>query len=596
MTTLNPAPDLDQGIRPADMPNFAAENTCPPFLSLQSIVTAMKHTIPFLCSLLLLGYTSGAFAQNDKALLRDLAGENQKSVEALALYPEDARLAILESCKYPELLVKMNNVREKTTAAFRTLIEDQSRADQEVFYELTRYPGLVEKIAGQQESPESVKQSLKQLPENQRNAAFGLTQREMRTLLKINELDHTARNAVENLIAAYPAPAKDAFRKLLQLPEVLELLNGDLRFAVLVGDVYREDPAWVIQKTDSLHLAVARAHAQELEDWKKEIENDPQAQQELETASREYAAENGYDSQDYPYDDLYDDGDAGSRVRDHYYYPWWFGYPWWYPDPCWQPYPYWYNWGFYPRYRTVVIIYLPSWHFMHWYFHHPRHHYHYTRLSTHFIHHYHGHRRSGTSISEGVGTWRDHNRAVISDEWLRDKERLPGRLKEFGRFEESRQDFNARNPKNPLSQEQFLEKNTKKYPELSAGREMVKAEIQREQTADKQERSKWAPAKEPVKTEPARAPKTQAPTPQTREPQEKTKVPQTEKPRTDPKKQRPIEDARDYHRNKWEETKREPAPKTQSAPQTQPAKPPAQKENKPRTTAPVKTDKKNRNR
>lgn len=551
----------------------------------------MKYKIQLLLGLFVWGLVSTVSSQSDKALLRDLAGENKKSVEALALYPEDVRLAILESCKYPELLIKMNSIREKTGTAFRSLLEDYPRATQETMYELTRFPGLIEKIVEQQESPSAVRKLLMQLPEKERDGAFDVVEAQMRTLQKINELDHTARNATEDLMTTYPAPAQAAFRKLVDLPEVLELLNQDLRFTVLVGDVYREDPAWAIHKTDSLHLAVAREHAQELEDWKKEIADDPQAQKELEAASREYATENGYDSQDYPYDDLYDEGDIATPVRSNYYYPWWFGYPWWYPEPCWQPYPYWYDWGFYYRSHTIVVVYLPSWYFMNWYFYHPRHHYQYNHLSTRFVDHYYGHRRSGTSITMGVGEWRDRNRDVISDEWLKDKGRLPERLKEYGRFEENREAFNARNPKNPLTREQFLDRNTRQYPELTNGRASVKTERQREQESGQIERSKWAPAKEPVKPEPARVPQNK---PAQREPAEKSQRPATERPSAEPRKERPIEEAKDYHRNKWEEGNRttpqrdqapktRPEPKTQPAPRTQPTKPPAQKDAKPRS-------------
>ena len=560
----------------------------------------MKYVLQFLCATMLWFMTASVSGQSDKALLRELAEENTKSVEALALYPSDTRLAILESCKYPEALIKMNNTREKTAAAFRTLIEDFPRPTQEVFYELTRYPGLVEKIVSQQGASAEIKQLLKQLPENQRDDAFDLVQNQGGTLKKINDLDHTARAAIDDLLSGYSAPAQSALRKLVALPEVLDLLNQDLRFTVLVGDVYQEDPGWVIRKTDSLNLAVARTQAQELEDWKKEIENDPQAQKDLDAASKEYAAENGYDdsdTEDYPYDDLYDNDPEYTARPNDYYYPWWFGYPWWYTDPCWRPYPYWYHRGFYHRHQTIVIVYLPSWHFVDWYFHHPHHHYHYTNLSTHFVNHYYGHRRSGTSISMGVGDWRNRNRTVISDKWLEDKAQLPGRLKEFGRFEEGRQEYNARNPKAPLTQEQFLDRNGRKYPEVSRSRDLAKTEQQREQVQEQKDRSKWAPDKEPVRQQPATQPKTRVPA-QREEPKVKTERPPTDKPRAEPVKPRPIEEAKDYHRNKWEEDNRT-APKQQPAPaKTQPAKPqakpPAKTNEKPRSNPPAKTQKSGR--
>lgn len=611
LTKLNAAPDLRHGIRTffrgtlyEQLTNFVIHIFNIPF-------KVMRYSSLFRYGLFLLCFSTALQAQNDKALLRELVEENKKSVEALALYPQDTRLAILEGSKYPEVLIKMNSARQKTAAAFRTLIEDFPRSTQEVFYDLVRYPGLMQQLIEKQESPAAIREALQQLPETQRGEAFGIVQNNMRTLLKINELDNTSHNAFEDLIATYTLPAQQAFRKLVELPEVLEILNEDLRFTVLIGDVYREDPAWTIHYTDSLNLAVARTHAQELEDWKKSIENDPQAQQELEAASKEYAAEYGYDSEDYSGDDLYYDDDYVRRqsVVTYYHYPWWFGYPWWYDYPYWRPYPWWYDWGFYYRRpRAIVIIYMPSWHFMHWYFYHPHHHHHYSHLSSHFVNHYYGHRRSGTTISMSVGNWRDQNRAVISDEWLKDKTRLPERMKEFGRFEEERQKYNTRNPKTPVNQEQYLEKNKKKYPGLVESKARVKEEIQREEAQKKP--SEWAPRKEPAptvpKTEPAQKPQTERPPriqpvpPAKQEPKEKPQAPPTEKPRTEPKKERPVEEAKDYHRQKWEETKRietqrekQPAaaPRTQpqSQPRTQPqSQPKAQPKSQPQKSEPKK--------
>ncbi len=114
-----------------------------------------------------------------------------------------------------------------------------------------------------------------------------------------------------------PIPAQQAFTHLLDLPEVIDLLNEDLRFTIMVGDVYRDNPDWVIKKTDSLNLVVARAHAEELENWKTSIENDPEAKLELQAAASEYATESGYTVEaaeansvdEYAFDDVYDDRD-----------------------------------------------------------------------------------------------------------------------------------------------------------------------------------------------------------------------------------------------------------------------------------------------
>ncbi len=533
------------------------------FLQMLKLKKVMKKVVivRFVGLFMALFVPVAAVAQTDVALLGDLAEENKASVEALVLYPSETRLAILEATKHPEVLIKMQDMREKTSAVFRTLIEDFPRTTQTVFYDLSRYPGLTESLVSQKDNPVAMRSALEVLPGTKREESFGVVSRQMPTLSKINELNQTSRRAFERLIGGYSPPAQQAFEQLLGLPEVIDLLNEDLRFTILVGETYRDNPAWVIQKTDSLNLAVARAHAEELENWKTSLENDPAAKAELQSAANEYASENGYDSEDNYRDDLYNNGpynyDDDIAVY-HYYepYPYWYGYPWWEPYPRWRPYPWWYDWGFYPH--GVVIVYLPSYHFTHWYFDNPHHHHHYNHLSTHFVNHYYGHRNSGTTISVGVREWRGRNRAVISDEFLADKGRLPERLKEYGSFEAGRTAVNARNPQKQFSQEAYLEKNAQKYPEIQRSRIAAKTEIQREEQVKREKRADWAPAKAPVTPEPVPAPKTE----------KQPRVPPTPNQRPDRPATRPQtqpDAAKDYNRQKWEEHK----PQEQTRPSNQ---------------------------
>ncbi len=218
---------------------------------------------------------------------------------------------------------------------------------------------------------------------------------------------------------------------------------------------------------------------------------------------------------------------------------------------------------------------------MHWYFHRPYHHYRHNHLSTHFVNHYNRHRNSGTTITAGVNEWRNENRDLVSDDWLRDQSRLPERLREYGRFEQERQTFNTKNPGRSLSREQFLDKNSKQYPELVRSRATAKTEIQRERADESQRRSDWAPSKEPVKpetTQPPRVPRTETPErPKTQPiqpprtlPTDKPQQPAKQQPQTrQPVQRPPIDDAKDYHRDKWQEPKR---PGTQPASQPAPRK------------------------
>lgn len=536
----------------------------------------------FFLTLILLGALFMAYpfelcAQSDKALLRELSDENKKSIEALALYPPDIRLNILEATKYPEVLIKMQNLRDKTSAAFQRLIEDYTRDEQAVFYDLTRYPGLISTLAENRQDADRMRQSLIVLPDIDRQKAEKLVVWNGPLFVKIDNLNQTSASALDQLFGNYPAPAQRALRSLLDLPEVVDILNDDLRFTVLVGDVYKESPAWVLQKVDSLNLVVARNHAAELENWKQEVENDPIAQKELQSAAHEYAIEYGYEEDYY---------NRPSFAHNYYAaYPYWYGYPWWEPYPRWRPYPYWWDWGCNFYNPTVVVYYMPSYHFMHWYFDHPDHHTHYNHLSTEFVNHYGTYRRSGTTITEGVREWHERNGTVVSEDFIADKSKLPQRLKEYGQFEKGRQDRSKKDGR-AISQDEYLTQNTKKYPELTRTRATVKTETVRQPNQD----VKWAPEKEPVITRPQPS-KTTEPV---RPPRDQT-VPVRQQPVDPVKRQQPTKDTpTDYHRQKWETPKQNPAPKRIETPQRvdpksprsqmQPATQPKPQQTRPSTT------------
>ena len=538
-----------------------------------------------IATLLMVAFAMTATAQKDEALLREIATDNQRTIEALVLYPPDARLAILEASKYPAVLIKMHDMQGKTSAAFKDLLVNQSRETQQILYEIGRYPGLITQLLDARSDYSMQQKALEILPMAQRPAALEVVQREPLLLARMEELFQTSNAAFESLIGNLPMVDRAAFRQLLDMPEVVELLNEDIRFTVMVGDLYSDNPVWVQHKIDSLQRAVAQSNAEELENWKATLENDPEAQKEFIAAGKEYTSNYyGTDSEDYPYDPA----PEVNYVYVYHSYPYWFGYPWWEPYPRWRPYPYWYDWGYYYNNNSFVVVYLPSWDFMHWYFYQPRHHYYYSHLSSRFVEHYYGYRHSGTSISAGVGEWRERNRELISDDFLQPANgRLPEKLKEYGKFEDAREQYNARNPGRELDQSTFLDKNARKYPDLQKSRETAKIEVAREKQVQPKPADRWTPDRQP--REKATEPVVRPP----REVKPVEKVPDA--PRTIParpaREKDPVENARDYHQQKWDRAK--PAPQPQ--PKVKISTPPPARAPKtaPKSTprAPTKTDK-----
>lgn len=537
-----------------------------------------KFFIPVLALLFMLGSTFRITAQSEKELLAQLVSEDQDAINALVLYPEDTRIAILEASLYPDALIKLESIQSQTSNSFRELMDKYPRNTQEMIWDLTRYPDLVHRLALiETGSKSAIKKILKDYPDVIHPRAEEAALNYHLLLVEIDRLNTAADSTFDILLADYPERSQAALRELIALPEVLTILTDNIRLTVLAGDIYRKEPEWVLHKVDSFHLEVARRNAEEIEDWKASLENDPKALEELKASAESYEEEYGYDDDYYDYndDDLYYDDEVEDVVVRFYYnynYPYWFGYPSWYYYPRWRIYPLWYDWGFYfGTGGTCIVINMPSFYFMNWYFYYPTHHHHWPHLSAHFTNHYYGHRAIGvSSINTTVANWRDKNRDVITDDWMRDDGRLVERFQEYGKFEPAREKYNEAHPQKAQTQKEYLENNKKRYPEL------------KEKVDESAKGGKISKEPAPV----TRKQKTTAPTNKKNEPKINKELPPD---RTTPK----VDKGKDYHKNTWEKSKTTrpktqptPRPKTKSQPKVVKPKttPKAPKTSAPKTT------------
>lgn len=549
----------------------------------------MRKLLSYTSSLALLFFlllTSGQ-AQDDKALLAELVAADEEAVNALVLYPEETRMAILEVSLYPEALIKLEHIQSQTKTRFQELLAQYPQATQEVIWDLTRYPNLIAKLAAAiPENSKDWKQLLADYPEVIHQRAKEAYLNHWDELKVIDALDTEARLAFDDLLVTYSTSTQESLRHLLPLPEVLSILTENIRLTVLVGALYRREPDWLLTQVDSLNLVVARQNAQELEDWKASLEEDPTAMKELTSSAESFRAEYNYDDDYYDYttqDDLYYQDRAEDRVmHDYYFYhfPYWFGYPEWYYYPRWRLYPSWYDWGFYwGANRTVVVIGLPSFYFTHWYFYSPRHHYRWSHLSAHFARHYDAHPRNGSSITTGVRVWQHQNREVVSREWLRDDGGLSNRFREYGKFEADRVKYNRTHPQKQVTQRQYIESNSRRYPTIAKEATRRKATNPTIVRPPKGEKTK---PRVPLQTNPRKI-ETPKRTSKVRPPKQKTTV------RKVPRKVPPIKQGNERHRSLSERMKRTRTPKVQSrkpkvqTPKTRTIKPkPTTKKVKPR--------------
>jgi hypothetical protein len=250
------------------------------------------------------------------------------------------------------------------------------------------------------------------------------------------------------------------------MPEVLSLLNDHMQYTVLIGDYYKKNPERVIHKTDSLNKVLAQKNAQDANDWKQSLNDNPQVQQEFKQAAQEYAQDDGYQPNDY-------NAPLTPDITNYYSYPysWWFGYPAWYPENSWNPYPYWYDWGYYYGQGGKVIFFgLPSTYFMEWYFNNPEHCSKYAELSNHYYSYYINHNGSVNynSICHNVNDWRNRNKDIITEDWDKDNINRIQRFREYSQMERERREFNNRNPQNQMKQSDFIQKSSGRFPFLSS--------------------------------------------------------------------------------------------------------------------------------
>ena len=513
-------------------------------------------------------FVNAQIETHDIDIIKELALEEQEIIEALVLYPKDIRESIFEASTHPEVIIKLASVQTRTSNQFKELIVKYPDQVQKDIWEMTRYPDLIEKLV---ENPENSETIIQQFPEKIHKASRNSITNQLPLLKEVVRLKAFSQSTFNRVIDPLPENTRTVFKELIEYPEILVLLNQNIELTILGGDFYKKAPDLVRYHADSLNLVVASQQAQELENWKYELENNPEAAAELKQATLEFAEEYGhdeanltekkeviddlyYDDEEYDYDD-----EEYQRVEHHYYhYPYWFGYPYWYPYSYWRPYPFWYECGFFwDPYGTVVIYNFPSPFFMHWYFYNPYHHYQYVYLSDHFIDHYYGHRYSGSSISGTVKTWRTSNRDVVKEEWLGDESKRIPALKEYGKMENSRISYNEKHPKDVMTKQEYVEKHEKKYPNLNTSIYDSQKEISKNRT-------------EPQK-------------PIYKERDLNQQLPKTENrtvPQKPARKEKPIiryKKAQDYHKQTWQQTTRPPTRnKTTVVPRTK----------TPRTTTP----------
>lgn len=375
--------------------------------------------------------------QEEKDMLKALISEDREAVETIVLYPEGVRSQIFEVSQYPELLLRLNGLQEKTAQNFKKIIEPYPQEEQSKFYEVTRYHGLTKDLAANgKKSKSEINEILKKYPQEIHQTALEIGRKEYETLHQIFNLNQTIKQNFDDLLSRYSTNTQQATKELVKMPEVLSILVDNLDQTILVGDVYKNDPTWIEEKAKELNLEVARRQAEELEDYKKQLEQDPEAYQEMLDAANLYAKDNNTGDSEYK-------EETTNTEKVTYSYNYWYGYPYWYTYPFWTPVPYYYHTGFYigPG-GAVVIIGLPSFHYVHWHYtFYPHMHVH---LHGHYHRHYarHPHGHGGFHAAVNINVNKNINLKTNKKRGLPDKRQTNNAIPKIDKKKIDNQDFN----------------------------------------------------------------------------------------------------------------------------------------------------------
>lgn len=292
--------------------------------------------------------------------------DDKTIISGIAPYRDDVRRSILLASVHPQVLTALSQQRINSQQAFINIIQSYGQTKQAWFYDLSRFPDVMHTLATLPEGTNraTVDNMTKAMPADLQESAWKLYKHHHNDLVQVDNLNVQAEQTFESLTANLDVPTQNAFRQLIDMPDVMTQLTDQLDKTTRLGQAFQANPDQVTKDLTALHDSLQVQNQQELAEYQNQLNNDPQAKQELQQAAQAYAQANGYNTGINP---------NPAWINSSYYYqnpyPYWFGYPYWYGSPLWYPSAWWYGTGFYfGMGGNMVLFGLPSIGFSNWFF------------------------------------------------------------------------------------------------------------------------------------------------------------------------------------------------------------------------------------
>ena len=305
-------------------------------------------------------------AQSTNAGQQPAQATDQSLASVVAPYRDDVRQSVLLASGQPQVLSRLAQQRASSQQAFSQLIQAYGQNKQGWFYDLSRYPDVLHTLAALPagSSEAQVKELAKTLPADSQESAWKLYRHHHDDLARVDNLNEQARQAFENAISPLDGPTQQAFRQLIDMPDVLTQLTDQPDKTAELASAYRVNPDEVTQNLTAMHDSITAQNQRDVADYQNQLNQDPQARQELQQAGQAYAQANGYKTGINP-------NPAWTNTTNYYVnpYPYWFGYPYWYTSAMWYPSAWWMGTGFYYGLGGNMMVFgLPSFGFSNWFF------------------------------------------------------------------------------------------------------------------------------------------------------------------------------------------------------------------------------------
>jgi hypothetical protein len=224
-----------------------------------------------------------------------LTEEDKRIVRALALYPAETRQAILEATLYPEIIEALGKIAENSRKAFRDLVGDLSRESQALVWDVVRYPAMLDAVTalGPSPSEDAVRQAIADQPPEAQEKLLQLIEQAPELAAQAHEIRLKAEQETDTLLSGYPLNVESAFRVVIEHPEALAKMNERPDVVERIAEVYRRDPDLVLARLEEVSQQIDADYDEAVQAWAQQLEANPEAAEQLVSASDAYAQEKG---------------------------------------------------------------------------------------------------------------------------------------------------------------------------------------------------------------------------------------------------------------------------------------------------------------